>query len=204
MTFNLRWSDRYVLNGAQDPTGGGSGDGGDGQYFPAGTGEWSYRVAGAAYWTSPSDEVTRDEDIIYADGASGSGSGMRLRITYQAWPTPGGAAANDTRIRVDQILDPGQGYAAGEQLSTQFWNDFPGSANRMIQVGAVAAPGAGGASSQIQVVFTQGDVFMDLTPGTVTYSNSFKRPTPDIEMQPQRQVPIINPFHKAKYIIKAY
>jgi len=64
--------------------------------------------------------------------------------------------------------------------------------------------GVGGAADKLQVVFTQGQVFSDLTNGTFTYSSSFKRPTPDVEMQPQRQVPIINPFHKTKYIIKAY
>ena len=45
---------------------------------------------------------------------------------------------------------------------------------------------------------------MDMTNGTFKYSSSFKRPTPDVEMRPQRQVPIINPFQKTKYIIKAY
>ena len=206
LTFNLRWSDRYVLNGAQDPTGGGGGDGGTGEYFPAGTGEWSYRVAGASYWTDPTDEETRDEDMIYADGASGSGSGMRLRITYQAWPSgSGGSAANDTRIRIDQILDPGSGYAAGEQLTTTFWNDsFDGSANRILQIANVSDAGTGGAAAQIQVNFTQSDIFMDMTEGSFKYSSSFTRPFPDVEMRPQRQVPIINPFHKAKYVIKAY
>ena len=87
-------------------------------------------------------------------------------------------------------------------LSTAYWN--PIGSDRIIQVGAVAANGSGGAAEKLQVVFTQSDVFMDLTPGTFVYSSSFKRPTPDVEMQPQRQVPIINPFHKTKYIIKAY
>lgn len=205
LTFNLRWTGRYVSgSGGQDPSGNGPDNSStSGAFFPAGTGEWSYRAGGASYWTSPSDEETRDEDMIYGIGSAGSsGSGMRLRITYQAWPAPGGSGANDTRIRVDQILDPGQGYQVGDILTTAFWNNI--GANRILGVAAVADAGVGGAASQIQVVFTQGDVFMDLTPGTIEYSNSFKRPTPDIEMQPQRQVPIINPFHKAKYIIKAY
>ena len=205
LTFNLRWSDRYVTNGVQDPTGGGGNDGGDGAWFPAGTGEWSYRVAGASYWTSPTDEETRDEDMIYGPSGGSGGSGMRLRITYQAWPTPGGAAANDTRIRIDQILDSGSGYSAGDVLTTAFWNNsFTGSSDRIVQIAAVSDAGTGGAASQIQVNFTQSDIFMDMTEGTFKYSSSFTRPFPDIEMRPQRQVPIINPFHKTKYIIKAY
>ena len=132
----------------------------------------------------------------------GSGSGMRLRITYQAWPSPGGGAANDTRIRVNQILSAGSGYSVGDVLSTTYWNAI--GANRIVEIAAVAAPGSGGAADKLQVVFTQGQIFSDLTNGTFKYSSSFKRPTPDVEMQPQRQVPIINPFHKTKYIIKAY
>ena len=197
LTFNLWWSNRYVVAGGKSPSGGGvSGDGG-GQFFSAGVGEWSYRQAGETTWTSPSDEETRDEDMV-----GGSGSGMRMRITYQAWPAPGGSSANDTRIRVDQILSAGSGYAVGDELSTTFWNAI--GANRIVEVAAVAANGSGGAADKLQVVFTQGQVFSDLTNGTFTYSSSFKRPTPDVEMQPQRQVPIINPFHKTKYIIKAY
>ena len=201
LTFNLYWSTKYVnLDGSKAPNGGDQPSGSGGNFFPAGTAEWAYRQAGGAYWTNPTDEETRDEDMI-----GGSGSGMRMRITYQAWPSPTtGGAANDTRIRIDQILDAGSGYAVGDVLSTTFWNNIPSTADRILQVAAVGDAGVGGAASQIQVVFTQGDVFMDMTPGTLTYSNSFKRPVPDVEMQPQRQVPIINPFHKAKYIIKAY
>lgn len=205
LTFNLRWSDRYVTNGVQDPSGGGENDGGGGAWFPAGTGEWSYRLAGGAYWNSPTDIETRDEDMIYQSGSGGTG--MRLRITYQAWPggPQGGTPANDTRIRIDQILDPGQGYQVGDVLTTDFWNNsFNNSSDRIIEVAAVSSASTGGAASQIQVNFTQSDVFMDMTEGTFKYSSSFTRPLPDIEMQPQRQVPIINPFHKTKYIIKAY
>jgi hypothetical protein len=199
LTFNIYWSNRYVVAGGKSPNGGGvPGDGG-GAFFSAGVGEWSYRQAGAAQWNNPSDEETRDEDMV-----GGSGSGMRMRITYQAWPNPGGGSANDTRIRVDQILSAGSGYTVGDELSTTFWNNIDTTANKIIEVAAVAANGSGGAAGSLQVVFTQSDVFMDLTPGTFVYSSSFKRPTPDVEMQPQRQVPIINPFHKTKYIIKAY
>ena len=200
LTFNLYWASRYVnADGSKAPNGGDTPGGSSGTFFPAGVGEWSYRQAGAGFWSTPTDEVTRDEDMI-----GGNGSGMRLRITYQAWPSPNGNGANDTRIRIDQILDSGSGYQAGDEVSTQYWNDQPSTADKLLKVNAIASAGSGGAATQIQLVFTQGDIFMDLTPGVFKYSNSFKRPTPDIEMQPQRQVPIINPFHKTKYIIKAY
>ena len=201
LTFRLYWSNKYVnADGTKAPNGGDAASGTGGIYFNAGVGEWSYRQAGGAYWTDPADEETRDEDMI-----GGSGSGCRMRITYQAWPAPGGGSANDTRIRVDQILDAGSGYQPGDRLSTDFWNNtVPSTADQIIEVAAVGDAGTGGSGANINIVFTQSDIFMDMTPGEIKYSSSFKRPTPDVEMQPQRQVPIINPFHKTKYIIKAF
>ena len=200
LTFNIWWSNRYVdENGNGVPGGGGVGDGSGGIFFPGGAGNWSYRQAGASEWTSATDEETRDEDML-----GGSGSGMRLRITYQAWPSPSGGVGNDTRIRVDQILNAGSGYSVGDILSTQYWNDFASSSNRIIEVAAAGDAGTGGAAAQINVNFTQSDIFMDLTEGIFKYSSAFKRPFPDVIMRPQRQVPILTPFHKSKYIIKAY
>lgn len=199
LTFNMRYSAPYVSpDGTPDPD---SSEGGasEGAWIPATLGTWGYRNGGNSYWTSPTGEVTDDYDMI-----GGSGTGMRLRMTFQAWPNPGGSSANDTRIRVDQILDSGQGYSVGDQLSVQFWDDIPGTANRIIQISNVSSADSGGAGETIQVAFTQSDIFMDLSPGLFKYSSSFKRPIPDIIMRPQRQVPILNPFHKTKYIIKAY
>jgi len=198
LTFKLYWAQKYVNeDGTKAPGGGDSTSGG--LYFPATTGDWSYRQAGSSFWSSATDEETRDEDMT-----GGSGSGMRLRITYQAWPTPSGTSANDTRLRIDRILAAGSGYQAGDQLSADWWDDQDGTANRIIEIAAVADAGSGGAADQIDVRFTQSDIFMDMTEAEVKFSSSFKRPVPDVEMRPQRQVPIINPFHKTKYVIKAY
>ena len=71
-------------------------------------------------------------------------------------------------------------------------------------IGGGVGSGLGGASSSKQVTFTQNEIFMDMSEGDFKFTSSFKRPTPDVAMRPQRQVPIINPFHKTKYIIKAY
>lgn len=80
--------------------------------------------------------------------------------------------------------------------------------------GNVSGPGLGGSyggglggsntGSSLLVTFDQSELFMDMTGGTFEFTSSFKKPIPDVTMQPQRQVPILNPFHKAKYIIKAY
>jgi len=43
-----------------------------------------------------------------------------------------------------------------------------------------------------------------LSEGIFTFSSNVKKPIPDVVLAPQRQVPILNPFHKTRYIIKAY
>ena len=64
--------------------------------------------------------------------------------------------------------------------------------------------GLGNGATQLSLVFTQADIFMDMTDATFTWNSSFAKPTPSVSMTPQIQVPILNPFHKTKYIIKAY
>ena len=64
--------------------------------------------------------------------------------------------------------------------------------------------GLGNGVTQLNLVFTQADIFMDMTDATFTWNSSFAKPVPSVTMTPQIQVPILNPFHKTKYIIKAY
>ena len=64
--------------------------------------------------------------------------------------------------------------------------------------------GLGNGATSINLIFTQDDVFMDMTDATFIWNKSFAKPFPSVTMEPQIQVPIINPFHKTKYIIKAY
>ena len=53
------------------------------------------------------------------------------------------------------------------------------------------------------ITFNQSDVGIELNTGTFSWNNSSK-PVPTPKMDPQRKVPIVTPFHKMKYIIKAY
>lgn len=76
-------------------------------------------------------------------------------------------------------------------------------------IGAPFGSGLGNAANNVQMTFTTGfgganDLFMELTEGIFEFSGSFKKPIPDVSLKPQRQVPILNPFHKTKYVIKAY
>ena len=64
--------------------------------------------------------------------------------------------------------------------------------------------GLGNGAQSINLVFEQSDIFMDMTDATFVWNKSFAKPFPSVTMEPQIQVPIINHFHKTKYIIKAY
>ena len=64
--------------------------------------------------------------------------------------------------------------------------------------------GLGNGATSINLVFNQSEIFMDMTDATFTWNKSFAQPFPSVTMEPQIQVPILNPFHKTKYIIKAY
>jgi hypothetical protein len=53
------------------------------------------------------------------------------------------------------------------------------------------------------VIFNQSEVQIELNEGIFTWNNSTK-PIPTASLDPQRKVPVVTPFHKIKYIIKAY
>ena len=145
--------------------------------------------------------------MIYSPDDTGlqTGSGMVLNITYTPYPNvSGNDPLGDTRYRVNLIVNAGANYNVGDELTCQFWNDFPGSGNRMFKITAVSPAGSGGAAPAIQVAFTQNDIFMDMTDAEFKFASNFLKPFPDVAMRPQRQVPILSPFHKTKYMIKAY
>ena len=200
ISFEIYWSNKFVDEAGQpDPSGGGT-LGGDGAYFTAGIGDPGYRQAGQQWWTSAGEFQEREEDMI-----GGSGSGMRLKIRYEAYDPSNGGGFMDTRIIVQEILNAGTGYQTGDELSTAYWNGLGGTADKLLRVDQIGSPeGGSNVDDQITVTFAQSEVFMDMTEGTFTFKSSFKKPTPDVAMRPQRQVPIINPFHKSKYIIKAF
>lgn len=168
--------------------------------------EWTYRLAGQSYWTSAGQTEVYEEDLRYRAGYSGNGTGMRIRYTLQAYPTVGGGNLfGDTRIRVDQILNAGSGYEPGDELTVPYWSDTTGlGAEDFMVVSTVASGAVGGVGENISVIFSQNELFMDMTEGIFKLNSSIKKPIPDVTMIPQRQVPILTPFHKTKYMIKAY
>lgn len=60
------------------------------------------------------------------------------------------------------------------------------------------------AGTIVNIGFTQSDVDVALNTGTFTLNESFKKPIPNVAFKPNKKVPLVENFHKVKYIIKAY
>ena len=60
------------------------------------------------------------------------------------------------------------------------------------------------AGTIVNIGFTQSDVDIALNTGTFTLNESFKKPIPNVAFKPNKKVPLVENFHKVKYIIKAY
>lgn len=106
-------------------------------------------------------------------------------------PPSGSTNPHSHYLTLSAVENPNTDYSAGN-------NDGPGT------IGGGIGSGLGDGSANPQITFTQDDVQMELSEGTFTFSSNVKKPIPDVVLAPQRQVPILNPFHKTRYIIKAY
>lgn len=185
-------------------------------YVSATLGQWSYRRAGD-WWEDLTSwpegintEYTDDFDVT-----GGSGTGFKVNATFAPLirqNTSDPLRYNRTKIRINSIISPGTGYNVGDILSIQWWDDQPDSGNQIFTVDQVSAAGTvTGAGNAINVTFNNNlntglipPVDYVLNPGTFTLNQNIKKPIPNVVLQPNRQVPLIQEFHKVKYIIKAY
>lgn len=92
------------------------------------------------------------------------------------------------------VLDPADDFSYGNQNGAGLFKS-----------------GLGGFGSTLNVTFDNNQ-FVGNTPpvgyvlntGTFTLNQNIKKPIPSVRMQPNIQVPIVQEFHKVKYIIKAF
>ena len=113
-----------------------------------------------------------------------------FRVDSYTSPT-GTTNSHSHYMTIDAIENPNTDYSGGNTPDA----------------GIIAPPygsGLGTAATTIQVTFDQNEVQMELTEGLFEFSTNIKKPFPDVALAPQRQVPILTPFHKTKYVIKAY
>lgn len=147
------------------------------------------------WWRSP----RADSDNLPLQDVSGSGARQTACVdteptTFQIdtyTPVSGTTQTHSHMITQDIVGNPQTDFTGG---------GFSGPGT----IGGGYGSGLGGGSASKQVTFDQSELFMDMTEAEFKFSSSFKKPTPDVTMRPQRKVPIINPFHKTKYIIKAF
>ena len=62
----------------------------------------------------------------------------------------------------------------------------------------------GGGESTKQIVFDAAGTGLGVNEATFTMNSTIKNPAPTVALSPNRTVPIATPFHKVRYIIKAY
>jgi len=191
-----------------------------GEGDPPGTA--SLTLTAKVFWPSPYNGLNPDDVIATAQnhenlrrypegvyGQTGPGAtavsaaidvtGTRFRI--EAYTPPAILEDSDTTtsshnhlMGLSPVLDPTQDYSYGNQ-------NGPG----------LFKTGLGGFGSTLNVSFDNNQ-FVGNTPpvgyvlntGTFTLNQNIKKPIPSVKMQPNIQVPIVQEFHKVKYIIKAF
>ena len=205
----------------------------DGYYKSFVPQQWSYRNGGS-FWQNAYPgvdledlEFTDTYNFIALPGTNTTGSGFQATVTYGPTrkPTDPAGEYNRTRIAINSVVNPGSGYTVGDELTFIEWVnlgelpiDYAGNkpSNRLLQVNAIAPAGTTtGANEEIvltynnnQSVFTSGGfvpaVGYNLNAGTFTLNTNIKKPVPSVKFSPNRQVHLVEPFMKVKYLIKAF
>ena len=114
--------DQNAWSGYNEQSGGYNWTGSDGFYARSKDGigndsnDWNYVDDGGnpEFWETSSDEYTATYEM-----QGGSGTGMRLQIRMQAREGSGGNP-NNTRWRIESVVDQGSGYEAGDILHWDF------------------------------------------------------------------------------------
>lgn len=184
-----------------------------GEYWGRQLGTEVWAGLAATYGLASAFDVATYVDIeTETINQTGGGSGLKLLIDIEPYPNEAGTVAANTRIRVKSVINAGSGYNVGDQVQMVAWNDFcdvsnsygGGGSDKMLRISNVSSAGDNSAATEVNLKFNQNEIFMDMTEAEFKFTSSFKKPVPDVTMRPQRQVPIMNPFHKTKYIIKAW
>ena len=125
----------------------------------------------------------------------------------------GTAAANDAGVidtklgamRIAPYASPGtlktHGHLMSLDIATNPQTYF--SYGNVNGVGTKYAGSLPTANSSLEVSFNQSDLLLELSPATCTFNATIKQ-IPSVALSPTKTVPLAPPFHKVKYIIKAY
>jgi hypothetical protein len=149
---------------------------------------------GGNFWASPLSETAAAETagrLTQVGGGGANDSGVidtrESSFSISAYTSPGAYKSHSHLITLDAITNPQTDFTYGA---------FNGAGQKYQQ----SLPSSNVA---IPVQFNQSEVLLELNDGVFTFNSSIK-PIPTVALQPTKTVPIISPFHKVKYIIKAY
>lgn len=141
------------------------------------------------YWGSPSSGLPNQNGLFRKAGTltdAGVIDTKEAKARIDQYTSPTAEATHAHQLGTFEITDQATDYTYGNG------NAFGGFTQGLASFGA-----------NTEVVFNQSDVQIELNDANFNWSNSSK-PIPSVALDPQKKVPILAPFHKMKYIIKAY
>lgn len=158
--------------------------------YPTGEGEVSQFFGN--YWYTDFNALDLSRHIV-TDGTIDGGKIQTAGVidtqattcTIQSYISPGTLKSHSHVMGLVEYTDINQDFTYGNSSG----------------VGTIF--GLGGYSDTITIEFNQPEVLVGLNEAEFSFSNT-KKPSPTFYMQPQRRIPVVNSFHKIKYIIKAY
>lgn len=167
-------------------------DSGRGNLLSLLPGTGTTNVSFGNYWGSPASVITGLSDDYFTKSGGLNDAGV-IDTEYQSARIDdyasvyAGLLTHSHLLGLDPVLDPQTDFTYGNVNSDA-------TAYRQ---------GLATFNTNYTVTFNQAEVDLELNPAVFNWNNTSK-PIPTVSMDPQRKVPIIAPFHKIKYIIKAF
>ena len=151
-------------------------------------------IAFGNWWASPVstlDSLAGDRIYNVQDSGGRNDAGVidtkNSTMRIEGYASPGVLKAHSHLMSLDAATNPQTDFTFGNVNGpgTKYESSLPT------------------ANPTLEVTFNQSEVLLDLSPAEFTFNSTIK-PIPTVELFPNKVVPLVTPFHKVKYIIKAY
>ncbi len=146
---------------------------------------------GGNFWASPLSGLSGAGNRLTTLTGTANDAGVidtnRGSSNISPYASPGVYTSHSHLLTLDAITNPQTDFTYGNSsgAGTKYAGSLPTS------------------NVSLPIQFNQSEVLIELNEGVFTFNTSIK-PIPTVALQPTKTVPIITPFHKVKYIIKAY
>ena len=145
------------------------------------------------WWASPLSSLNSlASGRLYATGGSGANDAgvidtQLATMRIEPYASPGVSKTHSHLMSLDAATNPQTDFTLGNlnAAGTKYAGSLPN------------------ANDTLEVVFNQSQVLLELNSAQFTF-NTVIKPIPLVELSPNKVVPLATPFHKVKYIIKAY